>query len=192
MYSVGAASLAFCRGTWNPETQKYEDDNSLDTMQCCMKKCEGYISFCYDTCKSQNPTEECYQKCDELAQNCSDICLNYPSEGVDIISECSGGLGCGEYPTLDVKCMEKNREKIIDCCHASCLPTMTTNCDEQCQDFYYHLTHGMSENLKKIKNNFKSEISTNVEKKKTKRNYLLFIILFFIVFCIFIFIFLRN
>lgn len=179
IYSIGASRLAFCKAVWNPKTKKYENDNSMNTIQCCMNKCDDYLSFCYEQCGNN---QDCVQRCDELSSNCANTCIDYDSEGIGIISECAVNEGCSSYPTLNKECMMKNRDKIIKCCKEGCIPTMTVDCGEQCQDFFYNLTHGIEKNLQKIK----SDLTLGIQKKKSKDKNITNLLFFIIVLSLFI------
>lgn len=175
-YNLKPGLLSYCQGIWDSESGKFLENNTMDTIQCCLNNCKERIKFCFDTCHStygpngttpdSHEHNRCHRKCSELVNNCESVCLEYPSVGIDLISQCTTNKGCGTYPIFNRDCMESNKSDIIDCCRKGCIATSTVNCEQQCNDFYNHLAEGTNSPLTDIEKRYNLE----VEKFKVKSN----------------------
>jgi hypothetical protein len=190
-YEMKPTSLPFCQGIWNEEKKRYESDNSLDAMKCCIHNCADDIKFCFDKCHAnfgkngKQPNYDnwiaCQEKCREIKNLCQSICYNTDSQGIKVISECSNKAGCNSYPTLDTPCMKKNGDAIVSCCLQHCLSSTETNCDSQCRQFYEYLSLGLEKPLEKIIQENEGDEFFTV--KKSNKDVL---IVFYVVYCILI------
>lgn len=152
-FQLEPGQLAFCQGHWDPKKNKYTQDNSIDVLSCCIHSCTDYISDCFDNCHntygpdSTNPSyknhKKCHSQCQQLIQNCENVCMSYPSEGMDNIAFCSKQHGCDQ---ADKKCLSENKDKIMSCCRKRC---QYGDCDSECQDSWNHEINKPLKNIAK-------------------------------------------
>jgi hypothetical protein len=139
--------LAFCKGFWSQEKNRFEDGSSADVIKCCIKSCDKYLS-----------TQNTYKNL-ELAKSCENACLAYPSQGLFETEVCASELGCNAY---DIECMKDKKQEIISCCKTHCGKLESPDCSD-CE--------GMYELLLKTKKHFTDTIkipTTSMKKTESK------------------------
>ncbi len=166
-FHLQTSLLPFCEGSWDEDKQNFTNDNSMDVINCCLNKCKNRIGFCFEKCheyhgpKGKKPNYnahiKCHKQCNDLIAVCETACLEYPSEGISFLSKCASEQNCGTYPLFDRKCLEVNKENILDCCKTDCIPTNTIDCTGQCNDFYNHLARGSESPLTDIAKHYIAE-----------------------------------
>jgi hypothetical protein len=82
-YTLNLEEIPYCQGVWDEKIGDYRDETVDDKISCCLNKCQNYIDFCRQKCQNNNPTKDCYRKCDELMVNCRSVCFNLDLKGED-------------------------------------------------------------------------------------------------------------
>lgn len=176
-YQLSPGLLSYCQGTWNPEKNIYESDNSIGVIQCCLDSCAEKVNYCLETSGMG--------ACREIISSCRDNCLRYPSQGLSIINTCATDSSCGTYPLYDKDCLKDNRDTIIKCCKEQCIPNQSDDCNSSCPLFFNSLINELeipSAQPAVATGSIKEKFM--VFKKGFKMVYLLFLILLFIIWLI--------
>jgi hypothetical protein len=168
-YNLDSGPFGLCSGYWDEKTNSFKKSGSTDTYKCCLSSCIPNIEECNKLCNSvtKGSTTRCNKICKDIEQSCNDYCeLATPrfwgmdDPMYDIIKD----FGCGSnyYDTIDIKCMERNKDKIISICNKNCIPTISIGCKNHCKYMYDLLTKSLNLKIKKTSQaEYKSFIENN-------------------------------
>jgi hypothetical protein len=179
-YNLDSGPFGLCSGYWDEKTNSFKKSGSTDTYKCCLSSCIPNIEECNKLCNSvtKGSTTRCNKICKDIEQSCNDYCeLATPrfwgmdDPMYDIIKD----FGCGSnyYDTIDIKCMERNKDKIISICNKNCIPTISIGCKNHCKYMYDLLTKSL--NLK-IKKTSQAEYKSFIENNNNNSNYVSYIL----------------
>ena len=149
-HNISVPILAPCTVRVDKEKNNIRDASSSEIFECCTSKCQYNHQYCNDTCKNDlkrvfadvpmtyvTKMGRCKGNCRIMNDLCIQDCRGLtPGFSLDnYYYNCAAENGCprglGELP--DKKCVENNKDVILNCCRSRCHPTDITNCEELCQ-----------------------------------------------------------
>jgi hypothetical protein len=145
-YDLESGPFTMCTGYWDKNNDTFRKFQSTDTYKCCLTTCFPDVEECNKLCT--NIKKGSVSTCNKICENVKKACYNYCQLSTpnywgmnDPIYEGIKTLGCGEpyYNIIDKKCLEINKDKIINMCKYKCIPTISIGCENHCKYMYNYL-----------------------------------------------------
>ena len=184
-YNLNSGPFRMCSGVWDENKHTFKRLGSTEIYNCCLTSCEPHIEECYKLCnnvkkESLGSHNRCDKICKDLQQSCFSTCqLSTPGHwgGDDFMYEIIKKMGCGDtyYNTIDKKCIEINKNEIINQCNDHCTSDMSVGCEDHCKNMYDSFLE--NPNKHQIENHIKS--STNIlfeQLKEEPHDYILYVL----------------
>uniref|UniRef100_A0A6C0JS36 Uncharacterized protein n=1 Tax=viral metagenome TaxID=1070528 RepID=A0A6C0JS36_9ZZZZ len=141
-YNLRAGQFGLCSGYWDEKAQVFRRADETEQRDCCMKTCKPFVDTCANICPKAAPKYQklCYKTCDDIVTTCGDFCnLSSPVWGANNpIFKGTKEKECGDdiYNPLNIDCIKKNKDAIINICRHNCTPTSKLDCEEHCKYSY--------------------------------------------------------
>jgi hypothetical protein len=154
-----AGLFGLCSGKYDKETGKFVKDSQTNIAKCCMETCKPTVTTCYNLCNNAKKAKKlddflynkCTSYCSEVITSCKDNCQLSTTQGLwgptDNIYKSINKYGCGKnfYDKLDINCIKKNYDNIINDCNHLCSPTRyDLSCTNHCQFSLNYIIQGPS------------------------------------------------
>ena len=151
--------FSLCSVVWNEEQKKFIPTNYIQKFECCSKTSLQTIEECRKTCSTldNNKYTLCMETCDidlknAVERNCK--LIDYGNLGFsNPIYKGTVELGCGNgyYDKINIDCIKKNKNDIINICKNNCIETEKNNCNNHC-NYSYEMIIDPSKNVLYNKN----------------------------------------
>jgi|688.fasta_scaffold314394_2 hypothetical protein len=179
-YNLDSGPFGLCTGYWDENNNTFRKFGSTDTYKCCLTSCIPEIEECYKLCNNvkKGSISRCNKICKDIEKSCHDYCqLSTPHFwGMDDpIYEIIKKFGCGDgyYNTIDKKCIEINKDAIVNICNKNCIPTRSIGCENHCKYMYDSL---INSNISISKKNKSISDKVFVKPIEDKSDYILYVL----------------
>lgn len=141
-YNLRSGPFGLCSGYWDEKSQLFRRADETEQGDCCVKTCKPFVDACANMCPKAAPEYQglCYKTCDDIVTTCGDFCkLSSPVWGANNpILKGTKEKGCGDgiYEPLNIECIKKNQNDIINICRHDCTTTSKLDCEQHC-DYSY-------------------------------------------------------
>lgn len=163
-FQTQGGRFSLCSIVWDSENGRFKNSNETEKEFCCLSSCKSSTQACLDTCKNIKGTQKQYVDCGNgCARNiilCQDLCAQSTPglwRGDSPLIKCVEQNGFGKYPNYDIDAIKDNKELLVDCCHADCIPTSEVACIDHCKNKYADLIGESKDPLLQVYNDFKAE-----------------------------------
>ena len=157
--------FGLCSGYLDEQSNTFKTFNHTEKGTCCLNTCQPFIDECVKMCETSTD-KTCIQTCTDIKNICLYNCrLSNDIWGTDNpIYKATNKYGCGNglHTTINMKCMMKNKNNILNDCNKLCTSTPTVNCKNHCDYSYMALSDPTTIPLY-IKNNKNNKNTKNTK-----------------------------
>ena len=144
MTDINNGQFTICSGVLDTQ-KKFKKYNLIEQQNCCLQTCLPTIIECRKICsgiKDNNTYLSCIEKCNvDIKNSCENNCklINNNFGFTNPIYNGTRKFGCGDgyYDNINIDCLKKNKNNIIQICKDNC--SLYTECDLLCDDSYNKL-----------------------------------------------------